>query len=140
MKCPSCHSENPADFKFCKKCAVPLTRGATPNVMATETLKKSAAELTTGLTFAGRYQIIEEIGRGGMGWVYKVQDTKVGEKVALKIIRPEASLDGTSLERFTNELKLARRIRHKNVCQMFDLGEDGGLRFITMEDVHGEDL
>ena len=139
MKCPACHSENPADSKFCKECAAPLTRGATPNATATETLKRAASEMSTGSTFAGRYQIIEEIGRGGMGRVYKVQETKVGEKVALKIIRPDASLDGTSLERFTNELKLARRIRHKNVCQMFDLGEDGGLRFITMEYVHGED-
>ena len=97
-------------------------------------------ELTTGSTFAGRYQVIEELGHGGMGRVYKVHDTKVGEKIALKLIRPEAGLDKTSLERFSNELKLARKIRHKNVCQMFDLGEDQGVRYITMEYVHGEDL
>jgi tetratricopeptide (TPR) repeat protein/predicted Ser/Thr protein kinase len=97
-------------------------------------------ELTTGSTFAGRYQVIEELGQGGMGKVYKVQDTKIGEKIALKLIRPEAGLDKSSLERFSNELKLARKIRHKNVCQMFDLGEDQGVRYITMEYVHGEDL
>jgi serine/threonine protein kinase/tetratricopeptide (TPR) repeat protein len=97
-------------------------------------------ELTTGSTFAGRYQVIEELGQGGMGKVYKVHDTKIGEKIALKLIRPEAGLDKSSLERFSNELKLARKIRHKNVCQMFDLGEDQGVRYITMEYVHGEDL
>jgi serine/threonine protein kinase len=97
-------------------------------------------ELTTGSTFAGRYQVIEEIGAGGMGKVYKVQDTKIGEKIALKLIRPEAVLDKRTIERFSNELKLARKIRHKNVCQMFDLGEDRGTHYITMEYVHGEDL
>jgi len=75
-----------------------------------------------------------------MGRVYKANDTKVGEKIAIKIIRPEAGLDHKTLERFSNELKLARKIRHKNVCQMFDLGEDRGTHFITMEYVRGEDL
>jgi serine/threonine protein kinase/Tfp pilus assembly protein PilF len=106
----------------------------------THTMQTPVKELTTGSTFAGRYQVIEELGHGGMGRVYKVQDTKIGEKIALKLIRPEAGLDKTSLERFSNELKLARKIRHKNVCQMFDLGEDQGTRYITMEYVHGEDL
>jgi serine/threonine protein kinase/tetratricopeptide (TPR) repeat protein len=106
----------------------------------TETLQTPVHELTTGSTFAGRYQVIEELGHGGMGRVYKVQDAKIGEKIALKLIRPETGLDKTSLERFSNELKLARKIRHKNVCQMFDLGEDQGTRYITMEYVHGEDL
>jgi predicted Ser/Thr protein kinase/TolB-like protein len=106
----------------------------------TETIQTPVRELTSGSTFAGRYQVIEELGHGGMGRVYKVQDIKIGEKIALKLIRPEAGLDKTSLERFSNELKLARKIRHKNVCQMFDLGEDQGTRYITMEYVHGEDL
>src|SRR5512136_3493726 len=108
--------------------------------MDTETLKIPRDELTTGSTFAGRYQVIEELGHGGMGRVYKGYDTKIGEKIALKLIRPEAGLDKRSQERFSNELKLARKIRHKNVCQMFDLGEDQGTRYITMEYVHGEDL
>jgi serine/threonine protein kinase/tetratricopeptide (TPR) repeat protein len=106
----------------------------------TETLKTSIKELTTGSTFAGRYQIVEELGHGGMGRVYKVLDTKIGEKIALKLIRPEAVLDRKAVERFSNELKLARKIRHKNICQMFDLGEDQGTRYITMEYIHGEDL
>jgi len=97
-------------------------------------------ELTTGTTFAGRYQIIEELGKGGMGKVYKVFDTKIKEKIALKLIRPEIISDQETVERFRNEIRLARKIRHKKVCQMFDLGESGGTHFITMEYVPGEDL
>jgi len=97
-------------------------------------------ELSTGSTFAGRYQVIEELGKGGMGKVYKVVDTKIKEKIALKLIKPEIASDTETIERFSNELKLARKIRHKNVCGMFDLGETEGAHFITMEYVSGEDL
>jgi len=75
-----------------------------------------------------------------MGRVYKVFDTKIKEKVALKLIKLEIASDKETIERFSNELKLARRIRHKNVCGMFDLGEAEGAHFITMEYVPGEDL
>jgi serine/threonine protein kinase/tetratricopeptide (TPR) repeat protein len=141
MKCPKCRHENPPDSMYCGKCSTRLDpRGADAGPVFTETLETAREELTTGSTFAGRYQVIEELGQGGMGRVYKVHDTKVGEKIALKLIRPEAGLDRKSLERFSNELKLARKVRHKNVCQMFDLGEDRGVRYITMEYVRGEDL
>ncbi len=97
-------------------------------------------EPAMGSTFAGRYQIIEELGRGGMGKVYKVFDTKIQEKIALKLIKPEVAADPETIERFSNELKLARMVRHENVCGMFDLGEWEGVHFITMEYVSGEDL
>lgn len=97
-----------------------------------ETLPAAAGELTAGSTIAGRYQIIEELGKGGMGRVYKVFDTRVKEKVALKLIRADIAPDPETIERFSNELKLARRIRHKNVCGMFDLGEAEGAHFITI--------
>jgi tetratricopeptide (TPR) repeat protein/predicted Ser/Thr protein kinase len=143
MKCPKCQHENPPESTYCGKCATrldtPLEPGE-PDLGPTETMEPPREELTTGSTFAGRYQVIEELGHGGMGKVYKVHDTKIGEKIALKLIRPEAGLDKRAIERFSNELKLARKIRHKNVCQMFDLGEDKGTRYITMEYVHGEDL
>ncbi|MGB7296994.1 MAG: protein kinase, partial [Candidatus Aminicenantales bacterium] len=96
--------------------------------------------MPTGTTFAGRYQIIEELGRGGMGEVYKALDLKVKEKVALKLINPEVAADPKTIERFSNELRLARKIRHKNVCGMYDLGEAEGSHYITMEYVQGEDL
>ena len=140
VKCPKCHLSNPDTSHFCADCgtSLPTSKEIRPEV--TETLQTPIRELTTGSTFAGRYQVIEELGHGGMGRVYKVNDTKIGEKIALKLIRPEAVLDKESVERFTNELKLARKIRHKNICQMFDLGEDQGTRYITMEYIHGEDL
>jgi len=97
-------------------------------------------ELTTGSTFANRYQVIEELGHGGMGRVYKVFDTDIKEKIALKLLRPEIALDKETVERFSNELKLARKISHRNVCRMFDLGKAEGTTFITMEFVPGEDL
>lgn len=75
-----------------------------------------------------------------MGKVYKAQDTKIKEKVALKLLKPEIASDKKTLERFSNELRFARKIRHKNVCQMFDLNEDKGTHYITMEYVRGEDL
>jgi serine/threonine protein kinase/Tfp pilus assembly protein PilF len=106
----------------------------------TETLQTPVRELATGATFAGRYQVIEELGKGGMGRVYKVFDTKIKEKVALKLIRPEIASDKETIERFGNELRLARKISQRNVCRMFDVGESEGAHFITMEYVHGEDL
>lgn len=140
MKCPKCQTENPSSSKFCAECATPLPSSKEFVFSQTETLQTPIKELTTGSTFAGRYQVVEELGKGGMGRVYKVFDTKIKEKVALKLIRPEVVSDAETIERFSNELKLARKIRHKNVCGMFDLGEADGAHFITMEYVHGEDL
>ncbi|HSA95853.1 MAG TPA: serine/threonine-protein kinase, partial [Acidobacteriota bacterium] len=140
VKCPECLSENPSGTKFCGACGTPLPRPDGHAPVMTETLRAPIRDLTTGSTFAGRYQVIEELGRGGMGRVYKVLDTKTREKVALKLIKPEIASDKETIERFGNELRLARRIRQKNVCGMYDLGEADGAHFITMEYVHGEDL
>mgnify|MGYP005833926521 CR=1 FL=1 len=99
-------------------------------------------ELESGAIFARRYQVIEELGTGGMGRVYKVYDTEVREKLALKLLRPEIAADSGTIERFRSELRLARTVSHRNVCRMHDLGrEEGtGTYFITMEYVQGEDL
>jgi len=140
MKCPRCQFENPADTNYCGKCAAPLPTSKEFPFSQTETLQTPVRELTTGSTFAGRYQVIEELGRGGMGKVYKVHDTKIGEKVALKLIKPGIASDKETIDRFTNEIRLARKIGHRNVCKMFDIGEAEGARFITMEYVPGEDL
>ncbi len=141
MKCPECRTDNPSDSKYCKECSAPLTPSAEEaSTQDTETLETAKEELTTGTTFARRYQIIEELGKGGMGKVYKAHDTEVREKVALKLIKPDIAEDKKTIERFRNELKLARKIRHKNVCQMYDLNKEEGAYFITMEYVPGEDL
>jgi serine/threonine protein kinase/predicted Zn-dependent protease len=140
VKCPKCHSENSETKPFCGDCGTPLPSSKVIRPEVTETIQTPIKELTTGSTFAGRYQVIEELGHGGMGRVYKVQDTDIKEKVALKLLRPEITLDKETVERFSNELKLARRISHRNVCRMFDLGRAEGTTFITMEFVPGEDL
>ena len=140
MKCPKCHSENPETKQFCADCGTQLPSLKDVSWEITETLKTPIKELNTGSTFAGRYQIIEELGKGGMGRVYKVFDTDVKEKVALKLLKPEIASDRETIERFSNELKYARKISHRNVCRMYDLGKSEGTYFITMEYVQGEDL
>ena len=75
-----------------------------------------------------------------MGLVYKVHDLELGQKVALKLINPDIATDEATISRFRNELKLARTISHKNVCRMYDLGQQAGAYYITMEYVPGEDL
>ncbi len=136
VNCPRCRHDNPAETKFCGNCAAPLG----PSALPTETLQAPVRELATGTLFAGRYQVIEELGHGGMGRVYKVHDSELNEKVALKLLRPEVAADAGAVERFRNELKSARQVVHKNVCRMFDIGRAEGAPFITMEYVHGEDL
>ncbi len=129
--CPRCRADNPETQRFCGECGTPLRSGSQrqardspiaagiPPSSMTETLRILIHELATGSTFAGRYQVIEELGHGGMGKVYKVFDTDIKEKIALKLLRPEIALDKETIERFSNELKLARKISHRNVCRMF---------------------
>ncbi|MCX6577510.1 MAG: protein kinase, partial [Candidatus Aminicenantes bacterium] len=97
-------------------------------------------ELASGSLFAGRFQVIEELGKGGMGKVYKVLDKDLDVKIALKLLKPEISSDEETIARFRNELKVARTVTHKNVCRMYDFGKAEGTYFITMEYVPGEDL
>jgi serine/threonine-protein kinase len=140
MKCPECHFDNPSDSKFCKECGTQLILSEGASISPTKTLETPTEELTRGTTFAGRYEIIEELGKGGMGKVYRAEDKKIKEEVALKLIKTEIASDKKTIERFSNELKMARKIAHRNVCRMYDLGEEKGTHFITMEYVPGEDL
>jgi serine/threonine protein kinase/Tfp pilus assembly protein PilF len=138
IKCPECDTANPSDSKYCKECAKPLP--SPEDIEVTETMEAAQDELATGSTFGDRYQIIEELGKGGMGRVYRVLDKKLKEEIALKLIKPEIASDKKTVERFSNELKIARKIGHKNVARMFDLNEEEGTHYITMEYVRGEDL
>jgi len=139
MECPKCQHENPKDMSFCVKCGTQLSLEEV-SLAETKTLLKHRQELTTGSTFAGRYQVVEEMGRGGMGRVYKVIDMKLKEDLALKIIHPEIAVDERIIKRFGNELKMARKVSHKNVCRMYHLEEDEGIHYITMEFIRGESL
>ncbi len=139
MRCPSCRSEITPDTRFCGQCGTELASAARGSAH-TQTLVRPAAGLTRGALFADRYEIIEELGSGGMGKVFRTFDGKLDEEVALKLIKAEIANDDRIVERFRNEIKIARKITHKNVCRLHDLGENGHVLYLTMEYVRGEDL
>jgi len=140
VKCPECHTPNPSDSVFCNKCGTQFGLEKNVSISFTKTLLSPGEELTKGNTLAERYEIVEELGEGGMGFVYKVFDTKIKEDVALKVLKSEVAAHKDTITRFRNELKYARRITHKNVCRMHDINEAAGTNFITMEYVEGETL
>jgi tetratricopeptide (TPR) repeat protein len=142
-KCPNCAGENADTQRFCGDCGTPLPVDIRQNVSlpaVDQTVPLPSAELTPGTLFAGRYLTIEELGVGGMGRVYRVLDKKLNEEIALKVIRPDVASDHAIIARFSSELKLARQVVHRNVARMFDLNEEGGVPYITMEYVKGENL
>ena len=91
------------------------------------------------MVIAERYRIISLLGRGGMGEVFRADDLTLGQSVALKFL-PESMIDESRLERFRNEVRIARRISHPNVCRVYDIGETDKQVFLSMEYVDGEDL
>jgi serine/threonine protein kinase/Tfp pilus assembly protein PilF len=139
IACKFCKFENPEDTRFCSNCGNLLEPAEDACLAKTLTLSTPLTKLERGDLFADRYEVIEELGRGGMGSVYRVMDKKINEEVALKLIRPEIA-DEKALERFGDEMKYTRNISHRNVCRMFDLDEEKGTHFITMEYIPGEDL
>ena len=88
----------------------------------------------------GRYRIIGLLGRGGMGEVYRADDLKLGQAVALKFLPKAVSSDEALLARFHAEVRLARQVSHPNVCRVYDIDEVEGQHFLSMEYVDGEDL
>jgi len=100
----------------------------------------AASLLQAGFVLGGRYEILEALGEGGMGAVYKARDRELDRLVALKVIRPDLARNPAIIQRFKQELILARQITQRNVVRIFDLGEASGIKFITMEYVEGKDL
>ena len=96
--------------------------------------------LEEGAVLAGRYQIVETLGEGGMGAVYKAKDLELDRMVALKVIRPELAKNPAIIDRFKQELLLSHRVTHRNVIRIYDLSEGDGVKFITMEFIEGRDL
>ncbi len=141
MKCEACGYDNPPETLFCGKCGSKLSeQGELSALSSTQTLHLTLKELARGTLFAGRFEVIERLGRGGMGTVYRVVDRQINEEIALKLLRPEIAGDAKVVARFKNELKLARKIAHKNICRMYDINEYEGGHYITMEYMPGEDL
>ena len=129
IKCPECNTDNPDTQKFCGECASPLLESSEAPISQTRTLETPPEQFKTGTTIAGRYEILEELGKGGMGQVYRVKDIKINEEMALKLLRPKVASDASTIERFQNELKLARKITHKNVCRLHDFHEEEDFPF-----------
>ncbi len=114
------------------------TEAETVAMRATTAAQLAGGEPRIGEVFAARYEIQSVLGRGGMGVVYRAHDRDLDDAVAIKTLRGEAlSADPTLLDRFKQEIRLARRITHPNILRTHDLGETGGLRYLSMEFVRG---
>lgn len=141
MKCSKCNYENPEDAAKCEKCGSLLIE-VTAKLDTIPEIKTSTDPLafSPGEKFGSRYQIIEEIGAGGMGKVFKARDLELNIVVALKMIKPELSSDPDIISRFKRELLLAREILHENVIRIHDLGEIDNIRYISMNYIKGNSL
>jgi len=163
MKCASCSTEVPAESRFCLSCGTPIIplsqmptgtadspaapaadAGAPMIVSPVGRLISSgsipAGGYTPGMVLADRYRIIGLLGRGGMGEVYRADDLKLGQPVALKFLPKALADDPVRRERFYAEVRIARQVSHPNICRVYDIGELDGRHFLTMEYIDGEDL
>jgi serine/threonine protein kinase/Flp pilus assembly protein TadD len=140
--CPRCNSPIPDSLQSCETCGFLLKDKAETITYTTpsESLADDSLQFSPGQRFGRRYRIIEEIGSGGMGRVYKAEDTDLNITVALKMIRPVYSSNLHFIQRFKEETLLARSVSHENVIRIHDLGEVGDIKFISMEYVKGHDL
>jgi len=142
MKCPSCQHDNPSDSRFCGRCgsAIDETSPTLSYSPAEEAAVSKILRFSPGEKFGERYTIIEEIGQGGMGRVYKAEDHELGITVVLKMIRPDLSSRPQMIKQFRKETLLGRSISHENVVRIHDLGEINKIKYISMDFVKGENL
>ncbi len=140
MKCPKCDTNNPDNSKFCKECATSLYHDDDRDVSITKTLQTPNQGINAGSTFASRYTIIEELGRGGMGIVYKAEDTKLKRKVALKFLPSELTHIPDVKERFMREAQAAAALDHPNICTVYEFDEAEDKAFISMAYIEGRSL
>ena len=155
MQCPVCQADNLASAVTCEKCSTPFPLsdatispseyGQSTGWSKAATLRPSSeaaakGQLEPGSMLGDRYEILQLLGQGGMGAVYKARDVELERTVALKLIRPDLASHPEVLRRFKQELILARDVTHRNVVRIYDLGQASGVRYITMEYVEGRDL
>jgi formylglycine-generating enzyme required for sulfatase activity/predicted Ser/Thr protein kinase/predicted esterase len=140
VECPKCHAENRDNSRFCSNCATPL-RPAGPNEASlTKTLVTPAPPISKDALIAGKYKIIEELGRGGMGVVFKAEDIRLQRTVALKFLPANLMNLPELKERFLIEAQAAAALNHPNICVIHEVGESEERPYIAMEYVEGETL
>jgi hypothetical protein len=146
MQCPACRHHIPEASRYCPSCGVraDASRAPTLTVVGTDELLSSdaldGAQFIPGTMLSGRYRIVGLLGRGGMGEVYRADDLKLGQAVALKFLPKQLTHRADRLARFHQEVRLARQVSHPNVCRVHDIAEAGGQHFLSMEYIDGEDL
>ncbi len=141
MKCPKCHTDNPDSSRYCGSCAAPLAQEREASVSLTKTLENPIHCLAKGSSVAGKYRVVEEIGRGGMGVVYKVEDAKLKRTVALKFLPHQWTSDPDARERFVQEARAASALDHPNICNIHEIEEtEDGRMYIAMAFYEGESL
>ncbi len=140
MKCPECHAENPDTTHFCGDCGTRLRASGNNAAPPTKTMQTPIKGFAAGSTIAGKYEILEELGKGGMGVVYKAKDTKLKRIVALKFLAPELTRHTEAKERFIHEAQAASSLDHPNICTVHEIDETEGQMFIAMACVEGQSL
>lgn len=142
LQCPYCYALNPDDSEFCNRCGSSIAESheTLTSPLSSKVTDKGYVYFSPGDLFAERYQIIEEIGRGGMGVVYKAEDRILGINVALKTIHPLYSDSPYMVHRFKEEILLARSISHENVIRIHDIGEVNDIKYISMDYIKGQNL
>lgn len=140
MKCPKCLAEITDDSRFCSKCGTPIHPSEGILISQTRTILRPMEEFPPGTILSGKYRIIDVLGKGGMGIVYKAEDTRLKRSVALKFLTPELLLDKEAGERFLLEAQAAAGLFHPHICTIYEVGEEKNRSFIAMEYVEGESL
>src|SRR5713226_3466612 len=155
MNCPRCHKEIPDDASSCSACGFSFedaTRLLEPSESPTSKPRQKEsrssasfdsiddARFVPGTMLAERYRIVGLLGKGGMGEVYRADDLKLGQPVALKFLPEHLLSDGAALARFHREVRVARQVSHRNVCRVYDISEIDGRHFLSMEFIKGEEL
>jgi serine/threonine protein kinase len=140
MKCPECQAEIVDDSRFCSKCGTPIHPSDDVLISQTRTILRPMEELSRGTELADKYKIEEVVGKGGMGIVYRAEDTKLKRSVALKFLPSELMQDEEARERFVLEAQAAAALSHPNICTIHEIDEEEGKSFIAMEYVKGQSL
>jgi serine/threonine protein kinase len=138
MKCPTCKADISEDSHFCSKCGTPIKDTGGLSVAQTKTIQQPV--ISSGQTIAGKYKIIKEIGRGGMGVVYKAEDIRLKRCVALKFLPDAVTQDKKAKARFIQEAQAAAALNHPNICIIHEVDETESKTYIAMEYIEGQAL